>query len=83
MNIKKKKFGLEKRFQFLLGLLGGAEVLIHSYGFLLRGEPGDTCPTVAFREGGSSEEGCPEKSGGLKPSEGPVTEEAPGGPPAV
>lgn len=67
----------------LLGLEGGAELRrIQSYGFLLCGEPGDSCPADA----GSSAGGCPGNSGGLKPRAGPTapgTVVAAGGPPAA
>lgn len=57
----------------LLGLEGGAELRrIHSYGFLLCGEPGDRGPADAFREVGSRAVGCSANSGGLKPSVGPT-----------
>ena len=69
----------------LLGLLGGAELRrIQSYGFLLCGDPGDSCPVDAFRDAGSSAGDCPVNSGGLKPSGGPTApvDEA-GAPPAA
>lgn len=66
----------------LLGLLGGTEVRIHSYGVLLRGEPGDSGPAEAFREAEISAGGWPGNSVGPNPRvvpTAPVTEEAAGG----
>lgn len=71
----------------LLGLLGGAELRrIHSYAFLLCGDPGDSWPAEEFRDVGRRPGGCPGKSGGLKPRVGPTapcTLEAAGAPPAA
>lgn len=71
----------------LLGLLGGAELRrIHSYAFLLDGDPGDSWPADAFKEAGNRAAGCPVNSGGLKPRLGPTapdTADAAEGPPAA
>lgn len=78
--------GRKGRQVVLLGLVGGAELrLIHSYGFLLCGDPGDSCPEDVLREAGSIAGGCPVNSGGLNPKVGPTepgTVDA-GGPPAA